>query len=745
MKIAGLISRFENKEVGNEPRLASDEQNTGDYHDNQREDQIRTTSRATSPGRLNIRNAIKNLRAPRSPGNLKHLVSDTEEPESVPLTVEARVDNVIKSIVSRRSGIEEITSSGAAEPSETDDETNDAGSRREFLISEHSNRTLVVDNKKNKSQSSVLPDTPWSSRNLTGSRQWTNAVECNQPQKYGTKQQHDHEAEYGTLALKCDDVTIKEEADESLPPEVVAMSALSEKKELKATGVSVSSPKKSRSMDDVLRGKDSSKKVKNLSALNIDNAMRGGDDSDGQRVRRRLSSGLLRRRGSNENTELKQKEIAVVPPENHKTMRAPTRSFSAGNLRMARSKAKSIRERKARSQSPGDESVGTRKIRPGRKKSERNLLAAKEEREAARGEDSISSSTHSENNETNETSEPPRSLRRIRGRSPGDDGKASTIAGVSKDSDDNDPSQRPSLNRLPSRGRSPGTIRKSIDMTGEVSRDVSPGALGSGRSPASLRRSNDVAKEAFRNGSPDALRRGRSPGNIRKGTNLIGEGSIDASPGTVSRSKKSGVRAKSPGTLRKMSSNKARSPGRYSSLHKSSSHSNGGCESPRAGSGVSDRWSPGSLRQSSHSIRARSPGTLSNMISTKKSPLGAREIEIVPQSLASSGSEIVVEPPAHLQRKNNSSGIEESESTVSANGLPPDDDLVKKNLSVPRSKSPGALARRPSKNPRAAQTKKAQSLFENKSPSPMLSSPRRRMSRDDASLRLSSFDETEAN
>ncbi|KAL3914947.1 MAG: hypothetical protein SGILL_005875, partial [Bacillariaceae sp.] len=206
----------------------------------------------TSPGRLNIRNAIKNLRAPRSPGNLKNFEKvETEEQETAPLTVEARVDNVLKSIVSRRSSIEEMKKS-EGDASETEDETNDAASRTEFLISEHSNRTLVVDNKKNKSQNPILPDTPWSSRNLAGSsRLRTNSQDNVRPEEDKAQKQLDGEAEYGTLALKSEDAAIKEEEeDESLPPEVVAMSAASEKLKLKSKTISLPSPKKSRSLDD---------------------------------------------------------------------------------------------------------------------------------------------------------------------------------------------------------------------------------------------------------------------------------------------------------------------------------------------------------------------------------------------------------------------------------------------------------------------------------------------------------------
>ncbi|KAL3917431.1 MAG: hypothetical protein SGILL_004718 [Bacillariaceae sp.] len=713
MKIKGLISRFENKEFGNDPKSPSRKQDDQAGKESQDNDFRSSPARASSPGRLNIRNAIKNLRAPRSPGTLKNFQKlEIEEPEAPPLSVDDRVDDVLKSIVSRRSRVEDLKNSDEDASTNETEETSDG--RREYLISEHSNRTLVVDNKKNKSQSSVLPESPWSSRNLVGSSRPEHVRKPSYTVKQKTeeqkKMQHKHEAEYGTLALKNEDDAIKEEPEEDLPPEVVAM----EKKKLKEKSKSLPSPKKSRSMDDVLKRKQSSKREKNLSSGKISNSS-NGENGESQRGRRRLSPGLLRRRGSNEKTEPKQKDITVHPAENGGVRAAPVRSLSAGNLRMARSKAKSIRERKARSQSPGDEKAGERKIRPGRKKSEKNIFATREtERDAAHEEDCVTASAYNENHGASGTSEQPLPPRRIRGRSPADDGKGSIRVETNDKSDDEEPLARPSLNRLPSRSQSPGTIRRSINMSGEVSRDVSLGALGRGRSPGALRKKS-ISGENVNQG---ALR-GRSPGTLRQTIDEPGEVGRDVSPGALSRTTPSGIRAKSP-------------------------------YSPGARSGASERRSPGPFRRSSHSMRTRSPGALST-IKRKSSPIGAREIPVNPLPVATEGAEIVVEHQSQLQPKTDATVTEEPP-TAATDGVQPDDDLAKKNLSVPRSKSPGALARRPSKSPRAQQTQKAQSLFEKKSPSAMAMTPRRRLSKDDGALltdadtrmTLSSFDETEA-
>jgi hypothetical protein len=712
MKIAGLISRFENRGVGNDPKSSSEHkayQKQGDFDDGEPShefpDRAKASSRVSSPGRLNIRKAMQNLRSPKpTPFCSEESVGedgDSARVESTTPEFQTCTNSDIKSNLNQRSRIPSIDETKDSDGDLLDrvNTSNDDQNMREFLITEHSNRTLVIDNKMKKSQSSTLPDTPWSSRNLGGTPRQTYDGSIKEEQDNKTEKPKasrkipDYEAEYGTLALKDEDQSSKikkcDDDDDSLPPEVVAMSAVSNNKTTKTKAKSSPSLLKSYSVGEASKKKESSRKLRNNSSrqINVDS----GHASDKPSSRRRLSPGLLKRRWSNDKTESKQREIAVEPRETDdaEALRPPTRSFSAGNLALAKLKAKSFRDRKARSQSPADPQSSDRKLRPGRKKSESNLFGKPTE-----GESSASRRNNNDNTNASELCGPLRPPRRIRGRSPGNlVERTDSVTTEGKDNTGEDTSMRPTLIRLESgRGRSPGTIRRSINMTGEVSRSQSPGSLN--------------REGAAQNGP-------RSPATLK----MIGY------------------------------SNRTKSPGRLISLSNSSAHSNGNrSQSPSASRAATDRRVQGSFRRSGHKVRARSPGILSPNIDRSKSPASKRDITFEPEPTSKGSVDRAIPPSSPFQPKS-SSRLDAVEIVVSMRSTTPDktkktenespkgDSISTKNLSVPRAKSPGALARRPAKNPRATQTKKAQSLFEKKSPSSIHSSPKRRLSKDDGLIR----------
>jgi len=78
----------------------------------------------------------------------------------------------------------------------------------------------------------------------------------------------------------------------------------------------------------------------------------------------------------------------------------------------------------------------------------------------------------------------------------------------------------------------------------------------------------------------------------------------------------------------------------------------------------------------------------------------------------SDSSDIVFEPPPPLAT---ASGVEASTPRRTRPIRSASSDEIMPNLGIPRSKSPGALARRPAKNLRTTQQRKAQSLFEKRS------------------------------
>jgi hypothetical protein len=182
---------------------------------------------------------------------------------------------------------------------------------------------------------------------------------------------------------------------------------------------------------------------------------------------------------------------------------APPRSYSAGQLnRIARAKPRSNCEvqRNVRSQSPDNKHNKTGRIlRSGCRKSDSDLSSSNpvdDEDEPVVVDDA--------ENETSET-------QRNRGRSPGNlriknDTIDSDDTAVSGDESEDGLPQRPTLQRLSPRGRSPGSIRSSITMSGEINRD---------NSPHTLRRS---ARSERTCGSPGSLRkiggRARSPGAL---------------------------------------------------------------------------------------------------------------------------------------------------------------------------------------------------------------------------------------
>lgn len=741
MKIAGLISRFENRSAGTDSKTATTNggayQQQTDYDRDEIPQEIperaKASPRASSPGRLNIRQAMLNLRSSRSksPGTLRNTPLDPAEPAeqkekhltSIPstATVQARVDDILKPSLPLRTRIASADETKVSCSNDllamVDASNEEEDNMREFMITEHSNRTLVIDNKKKKSQNSTLPDTPWSSRNLCGGtrdlRIEESPEEGQNPKKSSVPE---YEAEYGTLALKDDEEPLdignnnNNDDEESLPPEVKAMSAVSEKAKKK----SKSSPSvlKCHSMtDDVNNKKDStsSRKLRNNSSRQA-TGNSGNSDHNKPTSSRRLSPGLWKRRFSNEKTESKKQEISVEPRDDDSTrsVRPPTRSFSAGNLANAKHKAKSFRERKARSQSPADPKSSDRKPRPGQKKSERNLLGK------LKSVESVSKSRNSnDSNVPSDSSAQYRPPRRIRGRSPGDIGverKDSSEPGGEDDKVE-DSYSRPTLVKLgSSRGRSPGTIQKSINMTGEIYRSQSPG---------SLNREGQLQNDAV---------------------------------------------TKSPATLMRMSySSRTKSPGRLVSLNKSSGHSNGNrSQSPSASRVATDRRAQESFRRSGLSTRSRSPGALVFNKDRPTSPTSNGDITFDPQPMSTKKMDKVIPPSSPFQLKS-SSRLGGTEITVPARSRSPergkvieaespvDESLSSKNLSVPRAKSPGALARRPTKNPRTTQTKKAQSLFEKKSPSSTHSSPKLKLSMDDEaitktsdqSLSFSSFPEND--
>ncbi|KAG7353296.1 hypothetical protein IV203_009345 [Nitzschia inconspicua] len=697
MKIAGLISRFENR-GGTDPKLSVDQraslnQGENDQEDSSRDftDKVKASPRTSSPGRLQIRRAIQNLRSPKSPGISRILELDQNDSEQV------RVDNILESNSSQQTTVTSVDETKESNGDLLDrvDASNEETNIREFLITEHSNRTLVTDNKQKKSQSSKLPDTPWSSRNLGGtskqiyedSRIEVSGTEVEKSE--GSRKMQYYEAEYGTLALRDEDpLSTKEcyvEDDCSLPPEVVAMSAVSDSKNTKTKAKSSPSLLKSYNIGDVSKKKESAGKFRNNSSRQVTT---GNGNSDHQpHSRRRPSTGLLKRLGSNEKTESsssKQLEISVKPREidNSEAIKPPTRSLSAGNLAIAKLKAKSFRERKARSQSPGDEQSTDRKPRPGQKKSVRNLMGKSKE-----GDSFAIRKDSNENTNPLESPSQPRPPRRIRGRSPGNlvERQDSTSTEQDENSED-DSSKRPILIRLESRGRSPGTIQRSINMSGEVRRSQSPGSLN------------------------------------REGQSQSG--------------------GRSPAAMKRLSySSRTKSPGRLTSLRKSSGYNNeNSSQSPSASRTAADRKVQGSFRKNGHSFSARCATESSKEQSN--SPTTKTEICFDPQPTSTGAIDIKI-PPSSPCKPKSSSRLGEREIVLAGRAQSPErttiyeiespkgESMSAKNLSVPRAKSPGALARRPAKNPRATQTKKAQSLFEKTSPSSAHLSPKPRISKDD--------------
>jgi hypothetical protein len=698
MKIAGLISRFENGEVRSDNKASSDQKipHPGDQGEQSQQDcadRVKGTPTATSPGRLKIKNAVQNLRSPktycihRTDAAYKAVDNQTSDDVNSSLAQPSRTLSIG----------EKKDTSGEIIVLTITNGVNDEQNKREFLITEHSNRTLVIDNKRKKSQSSTLPDTPWSSRNLGGTSNASFSASCTQASngehegRDVTSRNHQHDTEYGTLALKDEDPDATETNDdeESLPPEVIAMSAASDNSKTKTKAKSLPSLLKTYSFSEVGKKKESSRKLRNSSSRLVT----GNGNSDHQpSSRRRLSPGLLKRRGSNEKAESKQRDISVEPREIDVSgsLQPPTRSFSAGNLANAKLKAQNFRERTARSQSPGDQKSTERQPRPGQKKSERNLLVKDNEKR------SLVSTISRNSNESDGINESPgqrRPPRRFRGRSPGNlVERVGSVISEGEDSLVEDPSKRPSLVRVESRGCSPGTIRRSINMTGEVSRSQSPGQLN--------------------------------------------------------RERHNQLSAKSPGTLRKMSSGgRTRSPGILSSLNKSSGHSNGSrSQSPSSIQVTQDPSKQESVRRSGQNIHPRSPATLGRKTDRSRSPVGSRDITFDPSPMPERGGVLSVNPstPLKVPARSGWSEIAMSNKLLSTSsrvdktnesGSPKVDNISTKNLSVPRAKSPGALARRPAKNPRTTQTKKAQSLFEKKSPISIHPSPKRGLSRDDGLMR----------
>lgn len=506
-KVSGLVSRYEkekpsdDEEYGGSPGQRSDDAQT----DKELEaNSTRAGPRSSSPGKMVMRNVFQSLRSPGKKNKKGEAVDEKQtEAEDLPLSVGARVDNALRSIASERS--KRDPTARQRHDDNDDEESTDktdcsnggsVNNKREYLITEHSNRTLVVDNKKNKSQSSKLPDTPWSNRNLRGTDkpEYSCYGRDNSEHiiKEGNENDQDYEAEYGTLALKGDDVKDEEEVEEELAPEILAMSAATE------------------------RLKKNSKRSTSLTSIR--KSSNDAEDSN-RRSSRRISPGLIgKRRISSKAIDNSAKDTLDIPSTGNKTenssehsndkvsgaKNAPPRSYSAGQLNsIARAKPRSNREvqRSVKSQSPDSKHKKTGRIlRTGCRKSDSDLSSSNEvddENELVVVDEAA--------NEASETQ------RKNRGRSPGNlriknDTINSDDTAVSGDESEDDLPQRPTLERLTPRGRSPGSIRSSITMSGDINRD---------NSPHTLRRS---ARSERTCGSPGSLRkiggRARSPGAL---------------------------------------------------------------------------------------------------------------------------------------------------------------------------------------------------------------------------------------
>lgn len=720
MKIQHLISRFESQDESfdagdKEDDMPTVEDSIVTYNLTKTPTKDRTRPRSASPGHM--RKAFQALRGRK--GESEHTPSkadDEDEEDEDPAPLSTRVDDVIKSITDRsshslrhsshygshhqkdfknssshykpRSSMSHTSEESGSSSSDIDgtfreekdgfSTSSPSVSRREYLISEHSNRTLVVDNKKIKSQPQVIPEAPWSSRTLnstTSTRPEYTYYEKQVAASAGVEDESKTEkqarqAEYGEFDLKgldesgiCDagkqaakvnkdDKNEPKKEGEMLPPEVVAMVKATEKTQKK-------SRRRSRSTDGH-QGEQGE----------------GNDDQgatkEKRRSSRRQSPGLLGRRrcpspGTLADTPSRSREAnkqeASSEVESGYTvpwtqegssdakdtqpgswrLRKPARSRSVGGLKNdSRSSRATRKERKARSQSPGEErnkwseEEAGRKTRSGRKKEENGNADAD-----ARGQGE---------QERTESTKP----RRTRGQSPG------TLRGGTKsdrkkpteedDGDNTSSNPDPSGSKVPSRGR-------SIDMTGNILRDYSPGDTG-------LRRSRHKD-------------RSQSPGKLRS-KNKEKDGS--QSPGKLrSKSKDRASRSQSPGRLKKDSDQKrGKSPGTLSK------------GSERSSEDTSDTHSTPTKRSS----RTKSPGKYQTDIvvqasTTRASPRSSRALK------RSSGQE------APLPKRKSSILIKSPSSDI----------VVPAQASAkPWARSPGTLSR-PATTLRTTQARKSQSMF----------------------------------
>ena len=263
------------------------------------------------------------------------------------------------------------------------------------------------------------------------------------------------------------------------------------------------------------RLKKNNKRSSSLTSFRKSSTSNDTEDSS-RRSSRRISPKLLgKKRISSKAIDNSAKETLGIPSTGDKTednsehsngkelgeKNAPPRSYSAGQLsRIARAKPRSNRElqRNVRSQSPDNKHKETgRLLRTVSRKSDSDLSSSN----PVEDEDEHTVVGEAEN-ETSET------LRKNRGRSPGNlrmnnDTIDSDNTAVSDDDDDDDDDlpQRPTL----SRGRSPGSIRSSIKMSGEVNRDNSPHTLRRARSERTCASPGSLRKIGARARSPGAL------------------------------------------------------------------------------------------------------------------------------------------------------------------------------------------------------------------------------------------------
>jgi hypothetical protein len=700
MKIQHLISRFEPPAPGEKPTedLQGDVVRTSDINDlaptvedsivtynlNRTPTKDRTRPRSSSPGRM--RKALQSIRGGR--GGKADCQSDEDEDDEIneemddhPAPLAARVDDVIKSITERPShhlrnagksgsSMSHNSFSSGSSDSEHDHRERD-GSQREFSISEHSQRTYIVDNKKVKSQAQIIPDTPWSSRTLNSTASSAKPdytyYEKTKQEKNGRPSsrnvvkkdpidEHGHQAEYGEFDLvgggKDKKETKKDKKEnEALPPEVIAMAEASEKQK-----------KKSRRRS---RSSDANKAEKATGADEPDDA------TPKRRSSRRLSPGLLGRRkgssaGNPRELEATSKKDGESPnsPSSQDTMepkqgswkvRKPTRSMSAGRLNKdgSRSPRHARKERKVRSQSPGEErskssegEIG-RKTRTGRRKDEKQMGDGD-------GNDVSSSpriadeATSSPLGSEEEDDDHPKSLLRTRSRSPG------TLRGGTKtdrttlesgegdtSSDDGGLVRRKSS----SRGRSPGTLRR---RSSQKDRSQSPGKLrsrskdaGPSKSPGKTR-SKSIEKDRDRS---------RSPGKLR------------------SKSKDRSTRSRSPSKMKRE-------------------------ESQRSTSGSTDSAVLAPVKRKS---RAKSPSKFdADIVVRPPSPSKSSPRSPDARKKKTSGQE------AEIPRRKSSMKVKTSDTDI----VVPAQALSSK----PRARSPGALSR-PATTLRTSQVKKSQSLF----------------------------------